>query len=102
VAGKTGTAQKPGPSGYTGEYIASFCGFFPADDPEIGILVVVDEPQTHPHTGGYVAAPSFSRIGAESARYLNMQTNERSLVLDSSGQGLVPARGTYSVLTHRR
>ena len=51
VAGKTGTAQKPIDGGYSSSaYVASFVGFVPADAPELGIIVVVDEPQPL-HTG---------------------------------------------------
>ena len=72
VAGKTGTAQKPVPGGYsTTDHMASFAGFLPADDPEIGVIVVVDCPQPI-HTGGRVAAPVFSRIAGPAARYLNV------------------------------
>jgi cell division protein FtsI (penicillin-binding protein 3) len=64
IAGKTGTAQKPLPdgSGYSDEnYIGSFIGIAPATDPQVVILVMVDEP--HPFGGGStVAAPAFQKI----------------------------------------
>ena len=45
VAGKTGTAQKPGPNGYIpGAYVASFVGMVPVKHPRLLVLVVVDEP----------------------------------------------------------
>ena len=54
VAGKTGTAQKAIPGGYsTSRYVASFIGFVPARDPQLVVLVVVDEPCAH--FGGVVA-----------------------------------------------
>lgn len=73
VAGKTGTAQKPVRGGYSSTaYMASFVGFLPVDDPEIGIIVVADEP--HPqHMGGVVAAPAFAAIAGEAGRYLGLQ-----------------------------
>lgn len=72
VAGKTGTAQKPEAGGYSKEkYVASFVGFLPAHDPEIGVIVVIDEPQPV-HTGGRVAAPVFGEIAAQAVRYLNI------------------------------
>jgi cell division protein FtsI (penicillin-binding protein 3) len=64
VAGKTGTAQKvkEDGSGYDeNRYVASFVGMVPAADPELVILVMVDEPATE-HLGGLVAAPAFSKI----------------------------------------
>lgn len=64
VAGKTGTAQKllPDHSGYSDEdYIGSFIGMVPASDPQLVVLVMVDEP--HPFGGGAtVAAPAFQKI----------------------------------------
>lgn len=72
VAGKTGTAQKPVGGRYSdNDYVATFVGFFPAENPEIGIIVVVDEPQPL-HTGGAVAAPVFRRIAEPLARYLDI------------------------------
>jgi cell division protein FtsI (penicillin-binding protein 3) len=73
VCGKTGTAQKLGPSGTyeKGKYISSFIGFVPADDPALAIYVVVDEPQKR-HYGGTIAAPAFKNIAHESLDYLNI------------------------------
>ena len=64
VAGKTGTAQKINDDGigYSQEkYWASFVGMVPAEDPELVILVMVDEPQQE-YYGSEVAAPAFSQI----------------------------------------
>ena len=72
VGGKTGTAQKPVPGGYSDRAnIASFMGFLPAEDPALAIIVVVDEPQPL-HTGGLVAAPVFSEIASQAVRYLDI------------------------------
>ncbi len=61
VAGKTGTAQRPnGRGGYTG-FVASFVGFAPADDPQLLVSVVLDDPKNG-HFGGKVAAPVFREI----------------------------------------
>jgi len=68
VGGKTGTAEKPGRSGYREKaLISSFVGAFPMSDPKFVILVSVDEPKGLKETGGYatggwVAAPSFKAI----------------------------------------
>src|SRR5207302_10867942 len=50
IAGKTGTAQKVGPSGgyEKGKEVVSFCGYLPADHPEFVGLVVLDDAQTKP------------------------------------------------------
>lgn len=71
IAGKTGSAQKPVGGGYSDTaHIASFVGFFPAESPEIAMIVVVDEPQPL-HTGGVVAAPAFGKITGQLVRYLD-------------------------------
>lgn len=61
VAGKTGTAQKPLPTGgYGNSYVGSFAGYAPAHDPQIVVIVVLDEPS--PIWGGATAAPTFKSI----------------------------------------
>ena len=61
VAGKTGTAQKPLPTGgYGNSYVSSFGGFAPARRPEVMALVVLHEPR--PIWGGSTAAPTFRTI----------------------------------------
>ncbi len=62
VAGKTGTALQVTDGHYTKEQArASFVGFFPADDPEVTMLVIVGSPRTSIY-GGAVAAPIFRRV----------------------------------------
>jgi cell division protein FtsI/penicillin-binding protein 2 len=71
VAGKTGTAQKAIPGGYsTTRYVASFVGFVPARDPQLVVLVVVDEPSVH--YGGVVAAPAFEKIASFALQHLEI------------------------------
>lgn len=70
IGGKTGTAQKVMPGGYQkGKYIASFFGFFPADDPELALLVIIDEPRGAAYYGGEIAAPVAGEIFREVIRY---------------------------------
>lgn len=67
VAGKTGTSQKFDFSkrAYSSERVkTSFMGFFPAQDPQIAILVILDEPQRD-RWGGVAAAPVFKSIGEQ-------------------------------------
>jgi cell division protein FtsI (penicillin-binding protein 3) len=71
VAGKTGTAQKAGPGGYSDKRIASFAGMLPAEDPRLVVLVVVDEPKTDVY-GGLVAAPAFKEIASAAMPYLGV------------------------------
>jgi len=62
IGGKTGTAQKAGPNGYSDDkYISSFIGVFPIDAPEILFYIVIDEPAGN-YYGGTVAAPAFKHL----------------------------------------
>ena len=62
IAAKTGTSQQVEDGRYSKRnYTASFCGFFPADDPQIALLVLVDKPRGSIY-GGSVAAPIFRNI----------------------------------------
>jgi cell division protein FtsI (penicillin-binding protein 3) len=71
VAGKTGTAQKPLPTGgYGDSYMASFVGLAPANRPEIAVIVTLDEPD--PIWGGATAAPTFRLIAEEALRRLGV------------------------------
>ena len=72
VAGKTGTAQKPENGKYSGKFFTSFIGFFPADNPELCISVVLDDPKDG-HFGGEIAAPIFHAIAEQAANYLNLK-----------------------------
>jgi cell division protein FtsI (penicillin-binding protein 3) len=79
VAGKTGTAQKPVVGGYSDSaHFASFVGFFPADNPEVAMVVVVDDPQPR-HTGGAVAAPAFGEIASQMVRYMGVTPTHQAI-----------------------
>ncbi|MDY0088288.1 MAG: penicillin-binding transpeptidase domain-containing protein, partial [Coriobacteriia bacterium] len=74
VAGKTGTAQKPRADGkgYAGGgYVGSFAGFLPADDPQVLIVVTLDEPSGAIY-GGVVAAPVFSEVAQFAVAHLKI------------------------------
>jgi cell division protein FtsI/penicillin-binding protein 2 len=89
VAGKTGTAQKPGPGGYSAEYVASFIGFFPADDPEVCISIMLDEPDAGKgYYGGQVAAPVFKQVAEQVANYLKIRPDREEMMSDTmAGRG---------------
>jgi cell division protein FtsI/penicillin-binding protein 2 len=72
VAGKTGTAQEVEHGQYVQKFFTSFVGFFPADNPELCILVVMDDPKDG-HYGGLLAAPVFHAIAERAANYLNLK-----------------------------
>ena len=73
VAGKTGTAQKVENGQYVNKYYSSFIGYFPASDPEISILVSLDEPVAGAYYGGSVAGPVFRTVAEKVAQYLGIE-----------------------------
>lgn len=74
LAGKTGTAQKVVDGVYSDtEYVASFVGFAPADNPRLLVSVVVDNPKGD-YYGGTVAAPAFGEIAKFALPYLGVPT----------------------------
>ncbi len=78
VAGKTGTAQKAVPGGYSKtDFIASFVGFAPADRPELTALVILDSPEGD-HSGSRAAAV-FARIVERSLVYLGVPRDEEDV-----------------------
>lgn len=72
VAGKTGTSQKAlkGTGYIRGKVVNSFAGFLPAENPQISIIVVLDEPVSAPLSSVSVA-PMFQKIAEQTMRYLN-------------------------------
>lgn len=89
VAGKTGTARKPQPGGgYEDEdgamhYVATFVGLLPAEDPDLSILVAVDEPDPSKSIyAGDVAAPAFSELARWALRALDIAPGAGGSVSD--------------------
>ena len=82
VGGKTGTARKPltDAAGYSEEYVASFVGIAPLDDPRLVVAVMVDAPQGT-YYGGAVAAPAFAEV-------MHASLLARRIVPDGSGRSL--------------
>lgn len=78
VAGKTGTAQKPLPTGgYGGGYMATFAGYAPARHPALVTFVVLDNPT--PIWGGSSAAPTFKTIMEFALRHLGVPPNHNAV-----------------------
>ena len=78
VAGKTGTAEKFKDGRYMADQnIVSFMGILPAERPEIGIIVVLDDPQPLA-TGSMAAAPVFARIAESVVRHLDIRPVDSS------------------------
>lgn len=82
IGGKTGTAQKPEGGGYAeNEYILSFMGFGPADDPQIVVYVAIDNPgnKDTPQFGGQVAGPIVGNIIADSLSALGVEKRKNQM-----------------------
>jgi cell division protein FtsI/penicillin-binding protein 2 len=77
VAGKTGTAQKVINGAYANDkFVVSFIGFFPADNPELCISIVMDAPKEGSHAfGGALCGPVFRQISERCASYLNIPSD---------------------------
>ncbi len=74
LAGKTGTAQKVVDGTYSdSQFVASFVGFAPAQDPRLLVAVVVDSPSQGSYYGGTVAAPAFGEIAKFALPYLGIE-----------------------------
>ena len=90
VAGKTGTSEKTDQglaANGRKNVVASFCGFAPADDSRVAVIVMVDEPQTYIRYGGTLAAPVAQKIFADVLPYLGMEpqyTDEELKVLQTT------------------
>jgi cell division protein FtsI (penicillin-binding protein 3) len=97
VAGKTGTARRVIEGKYSqSDYTASFAGYFPAEDPAVVCLVMIENPRDRGYTGGLAAAPVFKaiaeRIYATSGRFRSRQTEARA----EGGLSAVPDVTTLS------
>ena len=107
VGGKTGTSQKIQKQNETGRddlRIASFAAIAPADDPQIAILVMIDEPNTANRGGSACAAPVVAKILEDSLPYLGVEPSytEKELakldktVPDTIGFTVADARKTVT------
>ncbi|MGI6308862.1 MAG: penicillin-binding transpeptidase domain-containing protein [Dethiobacteria bacterium] len=80
IAGKTGTAQKVGPGGVykPGEYILSFIGFAPVEDPQVLIYIAVDGAKRGAQWGSQISAPIFQAVMKDVLSYLEIPPAELS------------------------
>jgi cell division protein FtsI (penicillin-binding protein 3) len=79
VAGKTGTAKKAGPHGYSANnYFALFAGLAPASNPRLVIVVMIDEPSAGQYYGGLVSAPVFSKVMGGALRLLGVTPDQEN------------------------
>jgi cell division protein FtsI (penicillin-binding protein 3) len=92
VAGKTGTARKPSETkaGYSDNYMASFAGFLPAEEPRLSAIVVLDEPT--PYYGGIVSAPVFAALGSFGIRHFGIPAGGATAPGPATTLGISPTR----------
>ena len=89
VAGKTGTSQKIGTA--RGEYVASFGCFAPADDPEIAVLIIVDEPVGQIN-GGQICTPVAAQVVEKTLEYMGVErqySDAEIELLDTSAPNMI-------------
>lgn len=80
VGGKTGTAQKVENGAYLdGNYILSFMGFLPADDPEIVVYVAIDNPKGVTQYGGVVSAPIARNVMLSAIDILDIEPSKEGM-----------------------
>lgn len=72
VAGKTGTARKATAGGYGDDYVVSFAGIAPIDNPRLVTIVIINEPKGDKYYGGDVAAPVFAKVTTGALQLLNV------------------------------
>lgn len=97
VGGKTGTSEKQPRS--ANKKIASMVAFAPADDPQVAVLVMIDEPEAGQYYGGVIAAPVLGNIMENTLKYLGVEKvlteeeqSEESLVINVTGKDLKTAQ----------
>lgn len=106
VAGKTGTAEKVDPETgtYGAGYIASFAGFAPYDNPQVSLIVIIDNPKNGEHFGGIVAAPFAGELFNNIFNYISLnegqldQKDESVIIPDLRGDKVTNAEKTLNEL----
>ncbi|MDK0696435.1 stage V sporulation protein D [Clostridium perfringens] len=106
VAGKTGTAEKVDPETgtYGAGYIASFAGFAPYDNPQVSLIVIIDNPKNGEHFGGIVAAPFAGELFNNIFNYISLnegqldQKDESVIIPDLRGDKVTSAEKTLNEL----
>lgn len=96
VAGKTGTSQK---LDNVGHYVASFGCFAPADDPEIAVLIIVDDPVGQIN-GGQICTPVAAQVVEKTLEYMGVErqyTENEMKLLDTNAPNLVGSAVTDAV-----
>ena len=79
VAGKTGTSRKAVAGGYGEEYVNIFAGVAPVSNPQLAIVVLINEPRGDLYHAGDTAAPVFGKIMSSTLQLLNVPPDDRSV-----------------------
>jgi cell division protein FtsI (penicillin-binding protein 3) len=79
VAGKTGTSRKAVAGGYGEEYVSIFAGVAPVSDPQLAVVVLINEPRGDLYYAGDTAAPVFSKIMSNSLQMLNVPPDDKTV-----------------------
>ena len=79
VAGKTGTSRKAVAGGYGEEYVSIFAGVAPVSDPQLAVVVLINEPRGDVYYAGDTAAPVFSKIMSNSLQLLNVPPDDKTV-----------------------
>ncbi|GGD50972.1 peptidoglycan D,D-transpeptidase FtsI family protein [Lacimicrobium alkaliphilum] len=79
VAGKTGTSRKAVAGGYGEEYVNIFAGLAPVSNPELVVVVLINEPGGDLYYSGDTAAPTFSRIMSGALQMLNIPPDDKAV-----------------------
>ena len=85
IAGKTGTAQKVIDGRYAPQkYVSSFAGMAPADDPQISLLISIDEPDPSNYYGGQIATVVAKQVFNDVFNYLSFKSDATSEEISKS------------------
>lgn len=79
VAGKTGTSRKAIANGYGEEYVNIFAGVAPVSDPQLAVVILINEPKGELYYAGLTAAPVFSKVMGASLQMLNVPPDDKTV-----------------------
>ena len=102
VAGKTGTSEKRDTVENTDDVVASFCGFAPADDPKVAVLVLLDDPQTEVRYGGTLSAPVAQKIFESILPHLGVEPSYTNEELASLSRAVPPVTGQSTAVAQNK
>ena len=102
VAGKTGTSEKRDTVENEDDVVASFCGFAPADDPKVAVLVLLDDPQTEVRYGGTLSAPVAQKIFESILPHLGVEPSYTNEELASLSRAVPPVTGQGTAVAQNK